>query len=423
MSPPFARSRAPKVALLAVVLFAVCASTVIAWKTPAWESNDEPDHVRNIETLVSGHWYRIEKNAGYSPHQPPLYYLALAGWQRVLRMKAELPRPQQGDAIVSNGQFGHAQPREKHDHARLMLLRLPSVLLGALTILFTARSARALGADPWIETAAAATVAAIPKFVFSSSFVNNDVLATTLGALATLLAVRLWRNNTVSRRLAVGLGLTCGALLVTKLSSIPFVVVIGLAVGWRLRRAWRGVLAFAAPVVILSGPLFVSNQHRYGDPLAAKASIDYFRSWIPALVAVPRTFQWFAKTVPSGAATSFWYTSGWNQFRWQAKTYVPLWGLSVAGMFGNVVRRRPRTRGIGLVAVLCLAAAASIWVLAYSTTQWQARVAFPGLAAFGALVALGWQRWRAPTWVAFVLPVLGMIGTVYAIKTDVFGRY
>ena len=423
MSPSYERSRAPKAALVAIVLCSAFASVVIAWKTPAWESNDEPDHVRNVETLVRGRWYRIEKNAGYSPHQPPLYYLMLAGWQKALRMKAELPHPQQGDAVVANGQFGHAQPREAHDHRRLLLLRLPSVVLGALTILFTARTARALGADPWMETAAAATVATIPKFVFSASFVNNDVLATTLGALATLLVVRLWRNNSVSRRLAIGLGLTCGALLETKLSAIPLVGVIGLAVIWRLRRAWRGVLAVAVPAALVSAPLFVSNQRRYGDPLAAKASIDYFRSWIPALVAVPRTFDWFGKTVASGAATSFWYTSGWNQFRWQAKTYVPLWALSVAGGLGNIVRRRPRIPGNGLLCALVLGAASSIWVLAYSTTQWQARVAFPGLTAFGALIALGWQKWRTPTWMAFMLPTLSAIGTLYAIKADVFGRY
>jgi hypothetical protein len=39
-----------------LIVFVVLAST-IAVKTPAWESNDEPDHVQNIEALVAGHWY------------------------------------------------------------------------------------------------------------------------------------------------------------------------------------------------------------------------------------------------------------------------------------------------------------------------------------------------------------------------------
>jgi hypothetical protein len=45
------------------------------------------------------------------------------------------------------------------------------------------------------------------------------------------------------------------------------------------------------------------------------------------------------------------------------------------------------------------------------------------LAAFGALVATGWRRWGAPVWVSFLLPALALMGTLYAIRTDVFGRY
>jgi hypothetical protein len=51
--------RQAKVAIIAVIArFILCAS-VIAIATPAWESNDEPDHVKNIETLVAGLWYGI----------------------------------------------------------------------------------------------------------------------------------------------------------------------------------------------------------------------------------------------------------------------------------------------------------------------------------------------------------------------------
>ena len=49
----------------------------IAVKTPAWESSDEPGHVEDIETLVSGHWYGMSSTC-----QPalgsPLYIPARA---------------------------------------------------------------------------------------------------------------------------------------------------------------------------------------------------------------------------------------------------------------------------------------------------------------------------------------------------------
>ncbi len=411
-----------RAALLLVVVVSALMSLTVSWKTPAWESNDEPDHVRNVELLVSGHWYRIEPNAGYAPHQPPLYYLVLAGVQKIAGRSSAMPAPQQGDPILANGLFSHQQPQESRDKSLLWILRVPSIFLGALTIVLTGLIGRLLADDDWVGVAAAAAVGFLPKFVFSSSFVNNDVLATALGAAATYLALKVWKGAASSKTLLL-LGVALGAAVVTKLSVLPLVGVLMMASLWSVRRNVKSAASLVIPFLFVSGPLFLSNKLRYGDPLAATASVEYFRSWIPALVAVPRTFDWFGKAVASGFATSFWYTSGWNQFRWKAVTYVPLWALVVVGGLGHVVRRERKTKGVGLLALVFLAACSSVWLLAWNTTQWQARIAFPGLAAFGAAVASGWKRWGLPRLVMFVLPTMSLVGTLYAIRTDVFGRY
>src|SRR5436189_5217552 len=99
-----ARDRAqrhPRAALLAVTLVFVALASLVAVKTPAWEPNDEASHVQNIETLVGGHWYRIPPAhaccdsgfANYELHQPPLYYLLLAGFQRAARQPARAVNP------------------------------------------------------------------------------------------------------------------------------------------------------------------------------------------------------------------------------------------------------------------------------------------------------------------------------------------
>ena len=54
------RRRAPNIVLVLIIVSFVVAASVIALETPAWESSDEPSHVQNIETLVSGHWYRLD---------------------------------------------------------------------------------------------------------------------------------------------------------------------------------------------------------------------------------------------------------------------------------------------------------------------------------------------------------------------------
>ena len=86
-----------------MILVFIALGTFIAFKTPAYESDDnEPSHVQNIEMLVSGHWYGIPSNCSYAPHpfsvvtrcagaepqQAPLYYLILAGWQRAVGLPA-----------------------------------------------------------------------------------------------------------------------------------------------------------------------------------------------------------------------------------------------------------------------------------------------------------------------------------------------
>ena len=380
----------------------------------------------NVEKLVAGHWYRIEPNAGYAPHQPPAYYLLVAGVERMLGRRSFAVAPQQGDGDAANGQFSHAEPQESNDRRRLRPLRFLSIYLTTLTILLTSRVARRLGASPPMMVAAAATTAFVPRFVFSSSFVNNDALATLLGAVVTLLLVRVWQGDHEHDRrpwrLPLLLGLALGALAATKLINLPMIAFVGMAAVWRLRRAPRSIVVLVLGAMVLSMPVFVSNQIRYGDPIASKASVDYFRTWIPALVLQIHTTDWLVKAVGSGFLTSFWYTSGWNQFRWKAIRYVPFWGLAVVGALGNV-RRRHHDTGTVICALTFVAAASSVWVLAWNTTQFQARLAFPGLAAFSSVIAMGWQRWRAPQWMAFILPILGVVGTAYAINADILARY
>jgi hypothetical protein len=73
------RDWAPLCGLAAVVALFVSACLAVAIPKPAWEAFDEPGHVLNVETLVRGRWYRIERDAGLEPHQPPLLQPGKAG--------------------------------------------------------------------------------------------------------------------------------------------------------------------------------------------------------------------------------------------------------------------------------------------------------------------------------------------------------
>jgi Dolichyl-phosphate-mannose-protein mannosyltransferase len=438
---------------------------------PAWESNDEPDHFRNVQTLVRGRWYRLEPGAGYSAHQAPLYYLGLAAIQKVVGLAPFTPKLEANPKSPEQGLYLH---NDAESQRRVVLLRLPSILLGALTVWLTRKVARRSGLTDWEAVLAAAIVATLPRFVFLSSVITNDTLVVTLGVWATLLAVGLVLDREVSLKRFFGFGAVLGLMLETKLSAIPIVVSLAFGVAiarWvqrsrsdanlTLKLSAQRSLFIAVGTLLVAAPVLLSNQFRYGDPVASKASIDYFRDLLAPLVAVPHTWAWFGPAVGSGFATSFWYVSGWNQFRWKAETYVPLWILAVVGFLGCFAKPRDggpaksrstgeaghseagpvaglvagrrgaaeagsnavASRIVGLLVGTALASVSVVWLLATQTTQWQARTSYPGLAAFATLIVIGYRRLRIPTALQFLLPLLSLAGTIYAIHTDVINRY
>src|SRR5204862_6742866 len=70
---------------LAVCAMYLAFASAFTLLTPAWENNDERDHVKYIEYVDEhGTPPRIVLENGIESHQPPLYYYLEAGWQRLL---------------------------------------------------------------------------------------------------------------------------------------------------------------------------------------------------------------------------------------------------------------------------------------------------------------------------------------------------
>lgn len=423
----------PRRALVLVCLAFVALSLLVTIATPWGEANDEPDHVLNVETIIRGHWYRIEDGAGFQPHQAPLYYLGLAGWQRLVGVSSKdgLVRDQyqytpQGPAVFRHDRTGDG------DAQRLFaFLRLPSIALGLLTILLTAASARRLSRNPWTSVLAAAVVAFLPRFVFLSGVINNDNLANALAAGATLLAVVIVTTELSKRALigtAVGLGILAGLLALTKFSTLPlvaaWVLALVLARAQVRRRLWA-VAAFAAVFLATTSWWFAMNINWYGDPLAKTASEQHLRRALPGLIADGLTVHRALVEVPKTLWWSFVYTSGWNQFRWAWWWYLPFWMLVGVGLVGLVSHKAPvfGRRALLMLTTIAALALASIWVLAIDSTAAQARIAFIGLPALAVLIALGYERLRVSVPLSFVLPFIGLIGTVVALRRDVFNVF
>jgi hypothetical protein len=422
--------RGPLVALAVVLVLFVGLSSLIAVETPAYESADEPSHVQNIETMVSGHWYGMSSScrltsrgvvgcAGAEAHQAPLYYLVMAGWQWAVGPSAH--PPYQGRAYLTPGRRGEFAQHRTSDLRFLLWLRLPNVAMGALTVLLTYLAVKLTTPDRWSPVVAASVVAFLPRFIFLSSFVTNDNLVDLLGAAFVLAAVRFVRHRSGWRMAWVGL--VFGLLVATKLSTLPVGLVV-VVLAWMVPGWWAKVgrlAAAAAAAAVTGGWYLIQNTVRYGDPLAARASVHYLEltgglGTILAPYRVADPLHLVFVQVPARIGTTFWYQSGWNQFGWPAGVDLVLWAALALCLLGLVGRQVPRPTVVTLVS-MTLAGLLSVWIVAMQTSTYQGRYVLVAAAAIAGLVALGVERW--PLVVRFALPAMGLAGTLVAINQDI----
>jgi 4-amino-4-deoxy-L-arabinose transferase-like glycosyltransferase len=163
------------------------------------------------------------------------------------------------------------------------ILRLFSTLLGIGTLLLVYIIGRGIFPNsPIIYLGSTAIIAFLPQFVFLSSSINNDNLATFLATLVMLCLVRLSRGG-IDRKFLLVLGLLLGLAAITKISTLgllPLGVLVIFAVASRTqsyRFALEAVVIVALGFILVSGWWFVRNYQLYDDPLGLGAflrSID-----------------------------------------------------------------------------------------------------------------------------------------------------
>jgi 4-amino-4-deoxy-L-arabinose transferase-like glycosyltransferase len=387
--------------------------------TRAWEANDELDHATYIEYIVRhGALPRISALNGHESHQPPLYYLLAAAWQKLLGIPAFTPSALPNPDVAAESNAGqrflellHNYTAVQHqDAVYLHELRLLSVLCGLATVLLSYGCARLVFARAEVALSAGLLVALLPKQLVVDSVVTNDTLVITLCALALfifLLSEKARQGSQEPRRrwLMLALGATLGLAAITKLNSLPLAgLLLSLTAVPALRR-WYLLMDTALAVAgALAASLwwFVRNRVLYGQFLASRATLAYLKAWLPPLV-VP--VSWtntgrFLHFVPSQLFRSVWYDGGWNQFDLPRWMNLLLWALAALSMISAaLVLRTRRWRGALRPSVsrlaLCgiagavLAGIAAVLIIAQTTTQAEGRVAFVGLAGFAILLELG----------------------------------
>ena len=383
--------------------------------TPAWEGNDEADHVANTQYILEhGDLVPLRWQRWHETHQPPLYYVVAAAWQRALGiapLSLELPPPQ-GLPLTGPDPhlwFSHVYtPEQRLEAIALRKLRLISVLFGLGTVVLTYVAGGLICGQREIVTSAAAFVAFLPKFNVVSSVFTNDSLVIMLSSLGLVLALayrRIPHEKTKAparMALALCLGMTAGAALITKLNSLPvFAVVLGSLLIVRRNVLWaalRDVVIAAMGLLLTAGWWLLMNYRLTGDPLGQKGVYDWLNEVLPGIVSiVPWTDgERFLNVVPGGLFQSIWYDGAWNQFLapfafnlvLTCIASVALFGvLKAFGQGGRYIKKRDFP--IALLLACSLAAVAAVFIIAKTTLQAEGRLTYVGLTAFALLSVLG----------------------------------
>ena len=391
---------------LGVFLFASGSHSLLI---PAWEANDELDHVANIEYQVKhfGTFMPIEYGRWHETHQPPLYYWLGAIWQRLLGIAAfdvsfppwRATKPENDKLIFAHDRFNAVQAQQA---LVLHKLRLLAPLLGAITVALTFWICYSLTEDCLFSMSATLLAGLHPKFLILSAAVTNDTLAILVGSALLLLCLRYTSTSRDRDRLllALGIGLTAGLGILTKLTLLPLILLlIPVAVftcpsRWKQKSADCVLITLSA--LLTGGWWLVHNRTLYGDWLATRASTDWLVRQIPISMKAASVFdlERTLNVIPQTLFRTFWYDGGFNQLVTPFAIYWLLWlvaGICFAQAFKSQLANTGRLtlKNALLVWLAALSGLLAVLAIAHNSAQAEGRLGFVALPAFAVLLTSG----------------------------------
>jgi 4-amino-4-deoxy-L-arabinose transferase-like glycosyltransferase len=402
--------------LLLILATYLALGVTYALATPVLEASDEYKHYPVVQYVqqrralpvldpaAPGRW--LQEGA-----QPPLYYLLMAALTAPIDT-SDLPALHQVNehAFIGNPNQVGNKNLILHDPAReafpwqgsvaaIYLIRFASLLLGAGTVLVTARLGVRFG-DDRLALLAAALVAFNPMFLFVHTAVNNDSLAILLGSMGIYLLVRVWHDAPDPKsewRRYVSLGIVVGLGMLTKLSLGGLLLLAGITLAvlaWQRRRYalfFAGGPLILFPALLLLAPWLWRNWQLYGDITALNVFVAVQGSRLAPLPWQGWLEEW-----------GTFYRSFWGLFggvnvaapQTLYGFYNALAILAAAGLLGRRWRCTPAASGWWLLLAWPLLLFLLLVRWNAISPAFQGRLLFPSIAALGVAGAAGLLWWQ-----------------------------
>jgi hypothetical protein len=345
---------------------------------------------------------------------------------------------------------------------RVALMRLLSVLLGAVTVLLVYLFLKeALPGEPWAWTAGALVAAFQPLFAFISAGVNNDNLLFLMSAGMLWSIARVFRRG-LSRSSGLMLGASVGLGTITKLTMLGLIPAAALAVLLVARRQWhdqrrQASVGAAWALAVAAAPVlayYILNRlvWNHGVVPVGIGSVSSPTSAIHFSFREEVSHIWQLFVVPIGMHHQFGYVPlwdtwfkgfigrlGWLDYLFPGWFYYAAAGVTflvLGAAAGELVRRRrtlvKRLGELSVYVLALLGLCVEIGVQSYrlyvqtdgSGRFEQARYLLPVLCLYAAIVALA-ARFAGPRWgpaIAAGLVMLAIGHDLYA-QLITIGRY
>ena len=415
MQRRIAWGRLPYHWLLPLIFF--CIGLIYIYSAPHFEASDNIPHTGVIKWLAETRSLPVQSAKhdflyAQQASQPPLYYLLMAPVWSALDTSdfADFLQLNPLTLVGVPERLGNRNlvfypqpypPDLSGSSLALYVIRLLTLGLATISVAAIFQSARTVMPDKLgFALLATALTAFNPMFLFISTSVSNDVLVTTFASLACWPALLTLRHGFETRR-SVVLAILVALAILSKLSGLVLVPVVGLAGLWLLWRTGdrRGFIiligATALACLLLTGWWFLRNIAFYGEIFGTKAMLEHFgRRSIPLLRLLPEEFE--------GLRISYWGLFGVFSILTSRIHYLLMDALSLIGVIGLFVFLAKNRRNavllsiVGFLAIyLAIGGAMLIW-WTLQTTATIGRLLFPFITSISILLALGLCTLRVP---------------------------
>jgi hypothetical protein len=360
-----------RIGLITLLVLFLCFGILFASYTKTLNAPDEQGHYYNIRLI--GDKGQLPRLTSYpitkEGHQPPAYYLLV---QPVYLLTTSWS-----------------------EHNQVLALRIFSLLLGAITVLITFLTIKKLFPDStFLILGATALVALNPQFIFISGIVNNDCLASALGAVCLYILVLVLTRLSISAKLIFTGSLVAAAAFLSKTTLWPLVAALFILFLVKVKKEQRLLtLGLFAPLYgvgiwwlcrnylvyhSLTGFLYMKELW-YADQHKNFLSFSGVKNWLNTIFS------------------SFWARFGYFNIV-IPKIYYQLLkllaGVSIVSLvyfFTKPFQHIEKQKKFALMVLLCMAIVifAGIFIYSLSFYQAQGRYLFPVISALMIFLAIG----------------------------------